>query len=329
MSYIRALYEPLLENARRSGTWASMADTTEGTHWHREASVAVHTEMVLEWYAEHIAPDRTPRQALLTAIACIYHDFGKPSSQRVVDKGFGPQNAYHGHELVSANSFVHEWRRLDGFVDALGYPMSPRDVMAVKLMVEHHLPFSYGPDMARKLKTALVSMLDGDAVCFEDLVLADAQGRISDDHPGKIAAVTEWMDGWRRIAPTLPNTADGPTMVLVAAPPGWGVSEFAEAERSRRGELHVLGGAVLPGAISLVPGQGFVGLLGDCDVVVDAPLHTRKSRKVYVAEARKRGYRVRCVVPLLAMGDVPDNAYDAQQLPMLGSEADELVPAPE
>jgi hypothetical protein len=86
-----------------------MEGTVEDSPWHREKNVAVHTDMVVSQYIS-TAPQVWSKRDLLGALACAFHDFGKPAAEEVkFSEERGKYRRYVGHEVVSARvweSFV-------------------------------------------------------------------------------------------------------------------------------------------------------------------------------------------------------------------------------
>jgi len=189
-------FEKFLERVKKTPNWATMERTVENTTWHREANVAVHTQMTIDVYMEKFFKDRTPRQQLLTLIGLTFHDFGKPEAEQTVEIEPGLiTRKYGGHEAMSAREFkyfieTHEDMRqllYEGGID-------DDDIEAIRVMIQHHLP--YNIESAKKrmnLKRRLYEVLGGDLVCFYDMLRSDCAGRISDDHETKIANVEKWI----------------------------------------------------------------------------------------------------------------------------------------
>ena len=75
-------FEKFFEQFRTTPIWQRMEQTVEDSPWHREANVAVHTEMVLQEF-DKIAKDfNFSNEALLIGkIALLFHDTGKPHAE--------------------------------------------------------------------------------------------------------------------------------------------------------------------------------------------------------------------------------------------------------
>jgi len=196
--------------------WKVMESTVEGTHWHREDNVAVHTIMCLNYYVNHFSHLRSEREQMIALMAILFHDFGKPESEETKERknedGTSTGEMYHsyaGHEPVSANEMMsffcsHDELREEFF--AQGYDWN--DLRSIKFMIEHHLP--YGLVKAAKrlaLRSAVAHTLGADEVCFYDMLISDCYGRISDDHDAKKAKVHEWIKDFSAL-PVAKNNAD-------------------------------------------------------------------------------------------------------------------------
>src|SRR5271157_3546387 len=82
--------------------YKKMEETVEGSSWHRERNVAIHTDMVVSEYISWAEKNWTT-ETLIGAVACAFHDTGKPSAR--VER-FKPErgiyNSFGGHEIISA-----------------------------------------------------------------------------------------------------------------------------------------------------------------------------------------------------------------------------------
>lgn len=191
-------FNRFLEEFKKNSLWIAMAATVEDSPWHREANVGVHTKMLIEWYTSNILAHRTEQQRMLTLIACLMHDIGKPMAEITkFSEERGEYRAYHGHELMSARLWNDFALRNGEFVRELtGFTLA--DISNVALMIEHHVPFKMtNKHKRRSLKTAFIQRMGEDGhQAWIDLLLSDQNGRISDDQESKLAAVDVWMKEW-------------------------------------------------------------------------------------------------------------------------------------
>lgn len=213
-------FEQFLEQVKQTAHWKTMCNTVENSPWHREANVAVHTLMTLDVYWKKFAPRRSEREQLLTSIALLFHDFGKPEAEEEVEKKDGSGDKYRryaGHEPISANEFMsficdHPDLRKQLFDQGLTWP----DMRRIKVMIEHHLPYGLKNEQKRKNLREMISRtlggislsVDGVAgleMCYYDMLRSDAAGRISDDHEQKLQAVEDWINEFQLVTfkPTL------------------------------------------------------------------------------------------------------------------------------
>ena len=194
-------FEAFFKKFRQDPLWIAMVNTREDSPWHREANVGVHTEMLLSWYAENLAANRSQEQQMLTMVACLFHDVGKPPAQiEKFSEERGHYRAYHGHEQLSARIWVdYALRNMHDVFTVLRF--GPKEVSNVALMLEHHVPFGLKDKRKRKeLKDAFMSRM-GEAGhrAWLDLLLSDQHGRISDGQAEKLAAVDVWMKEWDQV----------------------------------------------------------------------------------------------------------------------------------
>ncbi len=181
----------------RSPEWAAMQRTVEDSPWHRESSVAVHTQMLLDVLWCDVAKAHTPRGRSLVAVTCLFHDVGKPPAEVIKFKeDRGTYRAYHGHEQLSARLWVDYALRFRDDVAALGFDTT--DVSHVAFMIEHHVPFQLKDPRKRKaLKLAMQQRGVHDE--WLSLLWCDQHGRTSDDEEQKLAAFRQWLEDWRTV----------------------------------------------------------------------------------------------------------------------------------
>lgn len=184
-----------------------MLETVEDSPWHREGNVGIHTNMVVSQYLALNNSDdwnedyskSNNHTNLLGAFACAFHDVGKPAAmERKYTEERGHYNAFAGHEPVSArlweNWAVENW---DMLVDRFRF--NGKDLYIVGWMVENHLPWGLKKD-AKLDSLGLTIALNEVHNTFFDVLMADTLGRISDDHPDKIAKSQAWVDAMRQRA---------------------------------------------------------------------------------------------------------------------------------
>lgn len=183
---------------RSNQLWLDMVNTREDSPWHREANTGVHTEMLLDWYKTNLFNSRSEGQRMLTMVACLFHDVGKPKAQVVKNSPErGEYRSYPGHEQLSARLWVDfALTHKDMVWDGLRFDM--HTVSFVAMMLEHHVPFGLKDKRKRKaLKDSfMLRMGESGHRAWLDLLLSDQHGRISDDQPEKLAAVDKWMAEW-------------------------------------------------------------------------------------------------------------------------------------
>lgn len=218
----------------------SMRKTIENSPWHREANTWVHTEMALQYYIDNIAPNRTYAQNMITLVALLAHDFGKPTAEETLEKkdGSGKYRSYAGHERISANVFISVMRDNPDIVGLLKSDCFDFDFFrTVKWMVENHLPYGLTrPEKLKALRKTLNATLGANEICFFDMLVSDANGRISDDHAAKLANVDAWIAGFKAIdVPATVKTAlCAPTLYVLHGVSGAGKSTWRKALNAGR-----------------------------------------------------------------------------------------------
>jgi predicted kinase len=244
ISFFRSFWDEV----KKTPKWAVMMGTVEGSEWHREANVAVHTTMAIEHYIQNTAQHRTGREQLMTLMTLLFHDFGKPEAEEVVERKDGSGTTYHryaGHEPVSANEFIsfvcdHPDLMKRFFARGYGWP----DIRKIKFMIEHHLPFGLKNVTKRQnLRNTVEETLGCDEQCFYDQLWSDCCGRISDNHDQKKADCGAWITEFK----AMPTTATkepkvgAPVMYVLCGTVGAGKSTWmARFQRLNQGEKMIV-----------------------------------------------------------------------------------------
>jgi predicted kinase len=228
-----AFFRSFWNEVKQTPQWATMAATVEGSEWHREANVAVHTTMCIEHYIQNTAQHRTGREQLMTLMTLLFHDFGKPEAEEVVERKDGSGTTYHryaGHEPVSANEFIsfvcdHETLMKKFFARGYGW----EDIRKIKFMIEHHLPFGLKNVTKRQnLRNTVEETLGQDEQCFYDQLWSDCCGRISDNHDQKKADAGAWITEFKAMPTTATKEpkAGAPVMYVLCGTVGAGKSTW-------------------------------------------------------------------------------------------------------
>lgn len=157
----------------------------EDSPWHRERSIGVHTDMVVVNYLN------SERFSIIGAMACAFHDVGKPDARVVkYSEKRGNYNSFGGHELTSARYWedyaVRNWKRL---VEVFG--LKAGDIFSVGYAIEHHLPYEITKDYKRDYIGKTIIERD---IPLRDILIADTFGRISDDQAEKLQRNLDWLN---------------------------------------------------------------------------------------------------------------------------------------
>lgn len=194
-------FDSFFSKFKQTDMWRAMMNTREDSPWHRESSVATHTNMLLAWYKNVLFNSRNDHQRMLTMVACAFHDVGKPPAQVTKhSEARGEYRSYAGHEQLSARMWVdYAMSNLDIVTHDLRFSLD--DIANVGMMLEHHVPFDLkNPNKRKALKEAfLLRMGDAGHQAWLDLLLSDQHGRISDDQAAKLQRVDEWMKNWEKV----------------------------------------------------------------------------------------------------------------------------------
>ena len=212
--------------------FAAMQTTVEDSPWHREANVLVHTEMVVSEYvnaADLYHSDQCridpiwDRMTYLGAIACAFHDVGKPGARTAkFSEARGNYFSYPGHELMSARLF-------EDYAAQHPNDFGPDDIYKICWMLEHHMPWDVKDKTKLENMAKTVRELDILDV-FTRILFADQYGRISDDAETKHASVRAWIAEFITLANTVDVSkdidADAPVLYMPIACSGSGKSTF-------------------------------------------------------------------------------------------------------
>ena len=321
--------------------YTTMMTTVEGSPWHRERNVATHTDMVVAQYIS-FAQDTWTYEDLIGAFACAFHDVGKPVSvQYKHSETRGDYKSFGGHELASArmweNWAVENWRTMTGNFQFVVY-----DIYRVGWIIEKHLPWAIKKaDKLHNLSlTGLELFSDAGPLPYTNMVLADTFGRISDDYIDKRQKAHAWVADFNaRTEGVLASEAfrhsrefEGDLYVLIGAS-GSGKTTYINTLPFNgdvfsldmlRLEWYVpenLASAENPYSYAFEKScadnhfraranQHFMDMVrAGNDIVVDNVNASKKSRRWYITEARKRGYKIIGVILPIALQTVLDRQH--------------------
>jgi predicted kinase len=185
------------EFQKNTELYLPMAEISEDSPWHRERSIATHTDMVVTQYLT--VTGELWKLMLLGAFASAFHDTGKPKAlERKWSEARGDYKAFHGHEVISARLWedyaVTNWDML-----RTRFELNAEDIYRVGYMIEHHVPFQLKDaeklqNMARTLQLGFFGHYGFSGFdAFKRLLLADTAGRISDDAESKRHKTSTWV----------------------------------------------------------------------------------------------------------------------------------------
>ena len=183
---------------KQTALWAQMHATVENSPWHREANVAVHTQMIIDHYLARYAAFATPRGRMLTLLAIVFHDTGKPEAETMKHSAErGTYRVYAGHEKLSARAWVDFAMSHPDLLKPLD--ISIEDVSDIAFLIEHHLPYALKDQRKREALKRALWWRFGELNTFFDLLQSDAAGRISDGHAEKLESVNAWIEEFTQL----------------------------------------------------------------------------------------------------------------------------------
>lgn len=221
-------FKHFLAEFRFTPEYRAMQATVEDSPWHREANVAVHTEMVLEQYETRFAARRSDTENLVARMALLFHDVGKPAAEETVQRDDGTEyRRYAGHEGPSANAFMDAYLRM-----GLREHITIEQARAIRWLIEHHLPYGYKDKQKRLgLKIGTITALSDACLSlqtFYDVLRSDSAGRISDDHEAKLAAVEDWIRVFDELEAVPQFSRGGRKAYILVGPSGSGKTTFRQ-----------------------------------------------------------------------------------------------------
>ncbi len=212
-------FEDIYHNFTKTSYWHHMLMTQENSPYHREENTAVHTQMTLRFYKEHFFLNRSENERLLSQLALLFHDVGKPKCEveKFTEKR-GQHKSYAGHELVSARIFE------DYVLSNNNFGLTDLQIRQVRWMIENHLP--YGRKCYNDFRIDSTRALTGNLQMFADVLLSDAGGRITED--SKIPFVTNWVNETLYLQEQDQKHNSGLTAYILVGPSGSGKSTVSE-----------------------------------------------------------------------------------------------------
>lgn len=293
--------------------YARMGETVEGSPWHRERNVAVHTDMVTSEYISWADKDWTT-ETLMGAVACAFHDTGKPAAK--VEK-FKPDRGtyfgFHGHEVISAriweNYAMQNLERLWELFEVREIKI----IFEVGLIIEHHMPYQVGDEKIQDIATTVALLFKTNV--FQDHLTADTHGRIADDHENKIAITDEWIDTFNmkmhKPVHLDPLINKQKTLIMPIGPSGSGKSTLLKKLLKTYPGIHHYSWDLLrlewydsdyakaylkstedPSFNAKYMKEFKTQVLADKTIYVDNTNLSRKRRRPFIDDARKHGYNV-------------------------------------
>lgn len=174
-----------------------MENTVEGSKYHRERSVATHTDMVVSnliyLNTSMLLLTSNDCTGIYSLFAAAFHDVGKPSMQVAKhSEARGQYFSFSGHELRSARlweNFIMSSEETNGLTPELksSFGLDDSSIYKIGFMIEHHRP--WGLKDQRKIDGLnLTNVAMNLSEVFFNLLFADNIGRMGDDHEENVTA---------------------------------------------------------------------------------------------------------------------------------------------
>lgn len=359
---IRAQFDQLFEEFKTTRLFLDMINTVEDSPWHREANVGVHTEMVVDQYLKHVEEHRDFADFWHGAVACVFHDVGKPIVEEVKEsESRGVYRSYASHELMSAR-VCENYLLTHTSIDA-------EDILKIVWMIQNHLPYK------TKKPNKVQAIVDtahylGVSDQFAEFLVADQAGRISDEHDKNMDGVFEWVAEFKKQQPMFWTVnVEAPTVTLLIGPSSAGKSTLtrelildnAETEYYSWDQMR-LEWYTSEGEFDNPRDEYSAAFDRSCydkefmnktqaaymdkvkrgvNIVVDNTNLSAKRRRFFVSEAVKKGYRVNAIVCMIQRDellrrsnqrpdrDIPDgviiNMHESMAYPNITAECHNLI----
>lgn len=297
--------------------WEAMETCVEASPWHRENSVATHTRMVVSEYISWVDKD-WDYETLIGAMACAFHDTGKPAAR--VEK-FKPErgkyNSFGGHEIISARLWedyaMRNIDRIHELFDEKNGIDGMKKIFVIGFVIEHHMPYEVPADKIQDI--ALTVPMFFRSRTFQNHLTADTHGRIADDHEAKIMKVDKWIEEFdmkthvqRYFDPTIRNEK---TLVVAMGPSGCGKSTQLKKLQKKDYDFHHYSWDKLrlewyspdyakayqmsvddPSFNAKYMKEFKTQILTGKNIYIDNTNLSRKRRRPFIDDARKHGYNV-------------------------------------
>lgn len=353
-------FEVLYDHLKQTDMFKLMGTIKENSPWHREDNILLHTDMVVGEYLS-MCDDVWKDTDYLGAIACAFHDVGKPAAMiEKYSEARGNYLAFTGHEPVSSRLF-EDWAAQSAI-------FTSEEIFKICWMIEYHVPWGI-KDKRKRNNLALTANYVGYDP-FTKMLASDQIGRISDDQEKKLNEVFAWLGEFENLckgtyerhivdnAPILhvPVAASGAgktTLFKKLKKDNPDLETFSldtlriqwygkEAANDKLVYMEAYQKATADETFAPKAREEFKLLVraGEKDVYLDNTNLSKKRRAFYIDEAKNHGYKVvaytlPCTLDLLRVRqqarsdkDVPTFAVEQQymnlQQPCLG-EVDEIV----
>jgi predicted kinase len=242
-------FKKFLEEFKESKLWQNMETTVENSPWHREANVAVHTQMILDHYEQNFIESRTPRQQAITLLSILFHDTGKPAARtQKTSETRGTYFGFGGHEAISARIWedyaIENWNKWKQLKNTFG--LVDTDIYVIAWIIENHLPhnFKSTDDFANIAAQLRSAPFEGGALAesYFDQIICDQAGRIADNQEKNMAEVVEFVDEIRlhlaaaeidALFVDAKDAEDQPIICILVGASGSGKSTYSDALRKQ------------------------------------------------------------------------------------------------
>ena len=210
---------------KQTSMYADMANTVENTPYHREQSVAIHTDMVVMNGISAYSHFISLKEGLLALFACAFHDTGKPAcEEQFITKDGELRKKYQGHEKKSTSLWLDYYAtNEDMFVNKFG--INRNDAWIVSWMISHHQPWKITNPMKLQALTQTTKIANVFGA-YETMLMSDAIGRIADNPLDPTVWFKKFTKAYLEQSFEINDTA--PYLVVPIGPTGSGKSTVYE-----------------------------------------------------------------------------------------------------
>jgi hypothetical protein len=181
---------------KKTEIWRQLLLLRENSPEHQEENVAQHTRMTIDWYLQNLSSNRSDSQVLLTCLACLFHDTGKPLEVWHAKNSQAAHANYATHEFFSLSIWNNYATQNMGSLRD-GLRLSTTDISRISFIIAHHELSNLESADAEILKKSLPSYIDtATERAWLDTILSDQHGRYTQMSNKRFDQLDQCLHAW-------------------------------------------------------------------------------------------------------------------------------------